>query len=115
MITIEDLKEEFRIDASDTSQDEFLGKILNRVQNYIKGYTNNWNINFDDSSDLENFPIDEDLDEIILFLCVRAYNPDTRFRAGKESENMGASITFSKDLPDDYKRILKTFRKLNFS
>jgi hypothetical protein len=105
MITIQDIKDEFHIEATDTTQDVYYQKVIDRTQASIKRYCKNEDI---------DFSVELALDDVVLYLCVRAINPDTRLRAGKTNENIGASFAFADDLPTDLKRILKSYRKVSF-
>jgi hypothetical protein len=106
LITIADLKWQLRFPAEDTKEDENLLRVIERVENYIRTYCNNENLVFEDNPGL---------DEVVLYLCIRALNPETSSRAGLASTSQGISSSFLTDLPEDLKRILLRFRKVSFT
>lgn len=104
MITKEDIKDELRIDVGDTSQDARIDRIIDRQMNYIRNYCNNPDLDFEDGM----------LDEVLLYLVIRAVNPETSLRAGKSGDNTGFSVSFLNDLPNDIKKALIPYKRLNY-
>lgn len=104
MITKEFIK--LKLNISDTSRDVEIDTTIEMMKEFIITYTNNNAIDFTSSA----------LDIPLLFLCLRELNYDTSLRAGKDSENLGSSFSFSSDLPIEIKRVLNAFtiRKIGF-
>lgn len=105
MITVEQVKRKLNMNLADTSQDAYIQNEIELAQNLIIDYCNNPDIVFSSPSGLDN---------VVMYLVVRELNPETKLRAGKSAENMGASLSFIDDIPKEFKRVLKKYRRLTF-
>ena len=106
MITVSDLKWELRVPDDDTSQDDNISNVLVRIESFVRAYCNNPDM---------DFSVDPGLDEVVLYIALRALNPETRGRAGLSATGQGISLNYLNDLPDDYKRLLVGYRKIRFT
>lgn len=105
MVTINDIKLRLNMDLSDTSQDAYIQNEIDLAQAELVDYCNNEEL---------DFSVRSGLDKAVIFIVIREVMPDTRFRAGKQSENTGLSVNYSEGYPVEIRRILTKYRRRNF-